>query len=129
MAVEANLRNKTLYKLEIGFIKYLPFVIAIFYFINTFCSLFEINFIFLSYFAGLSVFPWLFIFISSFVFKFCNYHRIPLYYVLVNDLINILDSKIEIPLNNLWYMSLHSSLFFVAFLLVLLLRKKCKNQC
>lgn len=129
MAAAENLKSKRLYKIEIGILKLLPFIISILYFVNTLFSLFAVDLPFLSYFSGLSLLPWIFILLSSFVFRFCIYHRIPLYYILVNDLVNILDSKLEIPLDDLWYMGLHAILFFAAFCLVFLLRKKCKKQC
>lgn len=128
MAVEASLRSKYLYKIEISIIKYIPFLIAGIYFINTFLSLFGIEAVLCSYIAGLSFLPWLFLLLSSFVFRFCSYHRIPLYYIIVNDVINITDEYIGIPIDNKWYIILHLILFSLCFITVFALRKKCNND-
>lgn len=92
--------DKTLYKLELLILKGLPILIALCYFINTVLSYFEIDFVFLSAIGGLSLLPIVFILVSSFVFKFCIYHRLPIYYVIVSDIINYYDLYIGIPLSN-----------------------------
>lgn len=92
--------DKTLYKLELVILKSLPILIALCYFLNTVLSYFGIDFIFLSLIGGLSLLPIVFILISSFVFKFCIYHRFPIYYVIVSDIINYYDLYIGIPLSN-----------------------------
>lgn len=128
MAVVENLRSKFLYKVEILILKYIPFLIALIYFINTFLSLFNIEVVICSYIAGLSLLPWIFILLSSFVFRFCSYHRIPLYYILVNDIINIVDSYVGIPISNKWYIIIHLCIFIACFITIFVLRKKCNRN-
>ena len=62
---------------------------------------FDISVWIFSILGGISFIPLLFIFIASYTFKFCKYHRIPLYYVLINMVLTILDTLVEIPLNDL----------------------------
>ena len=45
--------------------------------------------------AGMSLLTWIFMYIATIVFKFCSYHRIFLYYILIVDTINIVDSTAE----------------------------------
>jgi len=92
--------NKTLYKLELLMIKGLPLMIALCYLINNILSYFGIDFILLSAIGGLSLLPIIFILVSSFLFKFCVYHRIPIYYVILSDIINYYDLYIGIPISN-----------------------------
>ena len=87
--------NKALYKIELFIIKIIPYLLAIFYLLNTTLSYFYVDVPLLSYIAGISLFPWLFLYISSFVFRFCIYHRLPLYYILINWLITILDYYLD----------------------------------
>lgn len=61
------------------------------YALNSILYYFDIEVIFLSTFSGLSILTWIFLYISSFVFKFCIYHRLPLYYILTIDIINYYD--------------------------------------
>lgn len=128
MGAEANLRSKLLYKIEILVLKYIPFLLAVIYFINTLLSLFYINAILLSYIAGISILPWIFILISSFVFRFCSYHRVPLYYIIGNDIINIIDGYFELPISDLVFMSIHSVIFFICFIVIFVLCKKCNRN-
>lgn len=97
--VERNV-NKALYKIELLLIKIIPFVIMLFYVLNSILSYFNIDIVLLSVISGLSILTWLFLFISSFVFKFCIYHRLPLYYILISDIINYYDNIIGIPISN-----------------------------
>lgn len=128
MDAEVNLRSKMLYKVELIILKYIPFLLAILYFTNTALSLFNLNAIILSYIAGMSILPWVFVLISSFVFRFCIYHRIPLYYILINDVINILDGYFEFPISDLVFISIHSIIFFICFIAIFTLRKKYKRD-
>lgn len=92
--------EKDLYKLELLILKSLPTLIALCYLINTILSYFKIDLVIFSIIGGLSVLPIIFILVSSFVFKFCIYHRLPIYYIIVSDIINYYDLYIGIPLSN-----------------------------
>ena len=92
--------DKTLYKIELLLLKYLSVTIGLCYLLNTILSYFGIDFIFLSIIAGLSILPAIFILVSSYVFKFCIYYRLPVYYAIVSDIINYYDLYIGIPLSN-----------------------------
>ena len=99
MAVKANLRSntlqKSLYKIELYIIKVIPYVLALFYLLNTILSYFYIDIPLISYIAGISLLPLLFLYITSFVFNFCTYHRLPIYYIFINWLITILDYYLD----------------------------------
>lgn len=92
--------DKTLYKIELLLLKYLSVTIGLCYLLNTILSYFGIDFILLSVIAGLSILPAIFILVSSYVFKFCIYYRLPVYYAIVSDIINYYDLYIGIPLSN-----------------------------
>ena len=128
MAVVENLRSKTLYKLEILILKYISFILAFIYFINTIFGIFGIDIAITSYIAGMSLLPWCFILISSFVFKFCSYHRIPLYYILFNNIVTTIDWYFYLPISDKSYLSLHCVVFLIAFITVFMLRKKCNKN-
>lgn len=75
MKMEDTLRNKTLYKILLILLKYIPIIIGVGYMLNTLLLLLGIDLAILSRLIGISLLPWLFLYISSFVFKFCSYHR------------------------------------------------------
>jgi len=92
---KSDLIQKSLYKIELYIIKIIPYILALFYLLNTTLSYFYIDIPLISYIAGVSLLPLLFLYISSFVFKFCIYHRLPIYYIFINWLITILDYYLD----------------------------------
>ena len=86
----------SLYKIEIHLIKIIPILIAILSLISTFLSYVDIDTTTIAYIIGLLV--WLFLYLSSFVFKFCSWHRVFLYYIFVLYFINWIDYTFIIPL-------------------------------
>lgn len=107
---EKCVRNKSLHKLLIIVIKYIPMTISIFYILNTILCWLGIDTPVLSNIAGVSLFTWLFLFLSSVVFQFCIYHKMFLYYILVEDLLNIYDCYFGISISNVKILEIHSVL-------------------
>ena len=83
--------NKYLYKIEIWLLKIIPFILSIFYLINSILVTIGHPVYILFLISDVSVIPLLFLYISSFVFKFCTWHRIPLYYIATVELFNLID--------------------------------------
>lgn len=50
----------------------------------------------------------LFLYVSSYVFKFCEYHRMPIHYALGINLINIYDVYVGIPVDNYLMFGIYS---------------------
>ena len=125
MAVEESLRSKTLYKIEIGLLKIIPMILAGIYLSNTILSYFlDIDLIILSYIGGISLLLLIFLYLSSYVFRFCIYHRIFLHYITINELILILDTHIGLPISDLEYFCLQMSIFGLSLFLFLYLYVK-----
>lgn len=129
MAVEENLRSKTLYKVEIGLLKIIPMILAGIYLSNTILSYFlDIDLIILSYIGGISLLPLIFLYLSSYVFRFCIYHRVFLHYITINELILILDTHIGLPISDLEYFCLQMSIFGISLFLFLYLYVKSNKR-
>lgn len=92
--------EKSLYKLELLLLKSLPLGIGLCYLLNNILSYFDIDILIFSILGGISIFPIAFILVSSFVFKFCIYHRLPIYYIILSDILNYYDLYVGIPLEN-----------------------------
>lgn len=113
--------SKNLYKLLIVMLKYIPMIISLCYLANTITAYVGIDIPVLSSIAGMSLLTWIFMYIATIVFKFCSYHRMFLYYILIVDIINIIDYYIGIPVSDFQLLMLHSiitgiSLFIILFL-------------
>lgn len=107
----AENKNKMLYKLEILFLKFIPYLLAICNFVHTILFVLGIQVPILIYISGISIIPMLFLYVSSYVFKFCEYHRIPLHYVVFNNIINILDGYFVFNISDYNFIIIHSLLF------------------
>lgn len=116
MAKVESLRSKYLYKVLLILLKYIPIMIALFYVLNTVSALCGIDIPVLSNIAGMSLFTWIFMYIAAWVFQFCIYHRMFLYYILITDIINIYDYYIGI---NHDIVALHISLIGISLFLIL----------
>lgn len=89
--------NQSLYKIELYWIKIIPMLLAVFSFTDTILSYIGINTEIIAYINAIIV--WLFLFLSSIIFKFCKWHRLFLYYILTENLINAYDCTYIIPLD------------------------------
>lgn len=128
MVAEENL-SKALYKGILLFLKVISYVITFIYVVYTAFAFFDIDLIFLGYLAHMSVLPWIFIILASFVFKFCIVHRLPLYYILANDTVTIIDAYIGIPLGWFNLLMLHSVIVGIFLFLIMYFHQKRRNKC
>ena len=127
MTKEAQLKRRS-HKLLIVMLKFIPMITALCYFANELASFFGIDTPLFSHIAGMSLLPWLFILLAAFVFKFCIYHRMFLYYILVIDLLNIYDYYIGIPLNTYSLFVVHAIVACVFLFLILYFYVKCRKN-
>lgn len=89
--------QRDLYKIELHWIKIIPMLIAGLSFLDTILSYVGYEGNTISYIIALLV--WLFLYLSSFVFRFCRWHRMFLYYILLEGIINWYDYEFIIPLS------------------------------
>ena len=124
MAAEENLRSKALYKIELYLIKIIPMLIAGIYLTNTVLSYFYIDLPILSLIGGMSLLPLLFLYISSYVFRFCKYHRMFLHYIVANDMLNYADYYGKVPCSNRTYFLIHIIIAGLALYIILYMKFK-----
>ena len=92
--------RKLKYKAFLVVLKCLPYLIMLLSMANTFLCLFDEQCEWLSYIGGTSYLVIAFMWLTSFVFNFCSYHRVPIYYVLINDSMILYDYYYGLPLDN-----------------------------
>ena len=111
-----ELRNKQLkYKSFLIITKYFPHVSAFMYALYTLLQFADIDPIILGYLLDYSILPWVYMYLTSFVFKYCYVHRLPLYYILVNEILTTSDYYLNIPISNLSLLLIH--LVFIGLLI------------
>lgn len=127
MAKEERLSKYT-YKLLLIILKYIPFVGAFCYLASTISAYLGYNVEIFSYVCSISLIPWVYMLIPSFVFKFCVFHRLPLYYMIVIDSLNIYDYYKGIPLDNFKLLMVHCIITGIAILLIIYFYAKCHKK-
>ena len=110
-----KLANNNLRKLFLILIKYSFHFIAFIYVLNTTLSFCGIDSIWTGFFFHISLYPWIVFVMISIIFKFCFVHRLPLYYIAINEILTNIDYYIGIP------MSVSNLLIIHLILLVLLM--------
>ena len=123
-----NLRSKLLYKIELRLLKIIPMILAFTALLNSILSYFNIDLYILSYIGGMSIFTMTFLYLSSYIFKFCEYHRMFLHYVVVTWIINTVDYYIGIPINDLEYLCLQMIIAGISLFIILLLYYKTNKK-
>ena len=95
--------------------------------LNMLFDFFCIDSSFISHFGGISLLPLVFIYLASYAFRFCEYHRMFLHYVVVNNILTYIDYYIGIPVSNEALLMIH--IFIVGLFLFLILYFYKKEKC
>lgn len=120
--------SRVLYKAVIVAIKIIPILIATLFLVRSILSCIDVDVTWLSYLCGMSLIPLLFMYLVSYAFKFCTYHRMFLHYIVVNDAINYIDYYIGIPLQYHELLRLHIIIAGIFLLLVIYYHQKWKKE-
>lgn len=126
MVREERCPERRVYKLLIGFLKIIPMLLAITTIIGTLFSFFNINPSVLSFIGSVSLFPLLFLYLASYAFRFCIYHRMFLHYIVANNILVYADYFFGIPVSDLSLLMLHMILIGLFLFLVLYFYRKEK---
>ena len=121
--------DKMVYKLELICVKYIPILIAAVVLLNAILSYFDIYVDELNYIAGTSFLTLIPMYISSYAYKFCEYHRMFIHYILTHKLLVIVDMYIGIPLSkfSILIMYLMVAGVFAVATLYIYIHHRCKK--
>lgn len=104
------------------YLKVLPIILAITSFTN--CFLAYLGFQFKVY-AHIFFFLIIsFIYVASYVLKFCEYHRISLHYIVIVYIINCYDYYIGVPINYIELFMLYSMITFITIIIAIYFKLK-----
>ena len=128
MDVEERLARKRLYKVTIGVLKIIPMLLSFCVVLNMFFDFFGIDSGIISTIGGISFLPLPFIYLASFAFGFCRYHRMFLHYIIVNNVLTMADYYVGLPVDNVSLFMVHIFLvgLFLFFILYLYKHEKLK---
>ena len=78
----------------------------------------------LSNIAGVSLLTWIFLYLASIAFEFFSYHRMFLWYILIDDILNITDYYWNIPISTNNLIRVHNILAGITLFVVLIIYVK-----
>lgn len=128
MDVEERLARKRLYKVTIGVLKVIPMLLSFCVVLNMFFDFFGIDSGIISTIGGISFLPLLFIYLASFAFGFCRYHRMFLHYIVANNVLTMADYYVGLPVDNVSLFMVHIFLVGLFLFLILYLYKHEKLE-
>lgn len=113
-----TINNKNLYKLFINIIKYIPITLLILFIINLFLNYFGIHTIIMPCIGGMSIISLALLYLISYVFRFCYLYRLPLNYITIINVINIIIQKFNIisPINLYRFCFIFLGIFLVIYI-------------
>ena len=120
--------NKLLYKIELYLVKVIPMIYELLSLLSTTLSYFGINAVILSYIGSVSLVTLLLLYVTSYVFKFCEYHRMFIHYTTVTWILNIIDLYIGIPVSNFCYLGIQLIIAGISLFIILLLYYKTNKK-
>ena len=118
------------HKLMMITLKLIPAIMALSYFMNVYCAFVGIGLQVITHYVGLVLAPMMYLYISSYVFQFCWYHRWFIHYMLIVEMINITDWYFHIPISNQAICMVHFGItaIFLIVAIITFIYKKYKNK-
>lgn len=102
-----GLKNSVLNKIYLIYTKYIPHFIAFLYFGYTLLGFCGIDWNLMGCIFHVSLLIWIQMLFTSFRFKYCQVHRLPIYYIGTNELITSVDYYIGIPIKEFNLLVIH----------------------
>lgn len=125
MGTEGYLERRKV-KIFLLAIKYIPYIIMLIHIAHTFGCIFGMYMPYLSYIGGTSYLVLIFILLTSYIFNFCSYHRVPIYYIITNNSLTLYDYYIGIPISNAGILDINLVLVGATIILMTILYYKEK---
>lgn len=122
--------ERKLYKVLIGLLKIIPMLLAFITMAGTMFNFLGLDASVFSFLGGISIFPLLFLYLASYAFRFCIYHRMFLNYIVANNILVYTDYLIGIPVDDLSLLMIHVVVagIFLFLVLYFYLKLRCYRQ-
>lgn len=123
--MKIKISSKTLYKWEIESTKKTPIIIVLMYIIYAIFSYYGYEIEEFSFIGGASLLLLGKEYLSSFTYKLCTHHRMFIYYVFIQIIIQYIDLKIGgIPVSDRSYLVINLALFGISTFLYIIFKRK-----
>jgi hypothetical protein len=120
--------SKSEYKAFLVILKYIPFLLAGLYLINVILDMLCFGTMWITISAGIGFIPACFIIYVSYLFRYCSYHRMPLYYIMLNNLINWFIYAIDFNVSMCFFFSWFIIITAIFCIATTILYKRSKDE-
>jgi hypothetical protein len=128
---ESTLKSKTLYKITLLTFKMLPMIMSFSYLIMFVLANTVEDWVIIPHILGTVIAPLAFVYLTSYVFKFCAFHRMFIHYYAFVELLNVTDYYVRIPISDEAITLLHDSvtiIFLISVVITYIIKYK-KDKC
>lgn len=128
---ESTLKSKTLYKITLLTLKMLPMIMSFSYLIMFVLANTVEDWVIIPHILGTVIAPLAFVYLTSYVFKFCAFHRMFIHYYAFVELLNVTDYYVRIPISDEAITLLHDSvtiIFLISVVITYIIKYK-KDKC
>lgn len=128
---ENTLKSKTLYKITLLTLKMLPMIMSFSYLIMFVLANTIEDWVIIPHILGTVIAPLAFVYLTSYVFKFCAFHRMFIHYYAFVELLNVTDYYVRIPISDEAITLLHDSvtiIFLISVVITYIIKYK-KDKC
>lgn len=128
---ESTLKSKTLYKITLLTLKMLPMIMSFSYLIMFVLANTVEDWVIVPHILGTVIAPLAFVYLTSYVFKFCAFHRMFIHYYAFVELLNVTDYYVRIPISDEAITILHDSvtiIFLISVVITYIIKYK-KDKC
>lgn len=115
-------------KIFLIMLKTIPILLASISFINTTLNILGVKIMFLTSMSFISVLPLIFLYMASYVFQFCAYHRMFLHYLSFILLLNTIDLYWIIPISRMNCVIIFMIITFIFLIITLYKYLKSKRH-
>lgn len=124
---DANI-NKTLYKIFLSIVKYIPIILSLIFISHNVCVYFKITTILFTFLGGTSIIFIIVLYLVSWIFKFCYLYRLPLHYIIIGNIIGVLDRLFKFSISNIGMLRIYFILFGIMLIVYIWLMYKNRNK-
>jgi hypothetical protein len=128
---ESTLKSKTLYKITLLTLKMLPMIMSFSYLIMFVLANTVEDWVIIPHILGTVIAPLAFVYLTSYVFRFCAFHRMFIHYYAFVELLNVTDYYVRIPISDEAITLLHDSvtiIFLISVVITYIIKYK-KDKC
>lgn len=122
--MEKNRKKLLWYKLLILNTKVIPIILAVCFALASILVYLQIDITVFHYIAGVSALTIYPLYVCSYALEFCEYHRIPLHYLIVCNIIAWYDTYVGIPVKDMQYLIFQLSIFILFVILYIYFKFK-----